>query len=540
MVSEKRIWGTLDPFYEGGPVLGRTVANSRFLNELLRRDPFDEYHFFLPGDWAADPLRKHLEKTAPAMLEKGCVRLMLRRDLAGMLAGTPYYCFHLSDCITCQPFLSRMRNRLSAEIFPVTGPIHSLSYAHFTKPFLQHLWPGTTRRDAIVCTSSAGRRAVESFFGQLRRGYGLGEDTLPAPRLARIPLGVSVEAYRPGERSGDGPVTILVFGRISHHSKMDMVPLLRALHRLVRDGMDPGSVELVLAGWGDKDNQTLETLENLAANTGIKLTTVLRPSEARKHKLFSEADVFVSIADNPQETFGITLVEAGAFGLPVVASDYDGYRDIVVHGETGLLVPTIGPATTPEIDLEAPLTYDTHYHLRLAQATAVEIPALADALARLIRDPELRRTMGAAARRRVEAEFAWPKVIDAHLALWEELWREPAAPEPLRGIPHPLAPEYGALFGHYASRVLEGGTMLKAGRTGQAFYRNRDFPNLYEGIRYAIDLDVVRKLVFFARDAVDSATLIRKVSAIARHLNNTEIENHVLWALKQDILERTE
>ncbi|WP_316898193.1 glycosyltransferase family 4 protein [Pseudodesulfovibrio indicus] len=540
MTSKKRIWGTLDPFYEGGPVLGRTVANSRFLIELLRRDPFDEYHFFLPGKWAADPLRKHLEKTAPALLEQNRVRLLHRHDLAGMLRGVQYHCFHLSDCITCQPFLARMRNQLSAELFPVTGPIHSLSYAHFTRSFLQHLWPGTTRRDAIICTSSAGQRTVEGFFDQLRRGYGLGEDTHPAPRLARIPLGVNVTAYRPCERPGTLPVKILVFGRISHHSKMDLVPLIRALHRLVRDGMDPGSAELILAGWGDKDNQTLETLENLAANTGIKLTTVLRPNEPRKHKLFSEADILVSIADNPQETFGITLVEAGAFGLPVVASDYDGYKDIVVHGETGLLVPTIGSATTPEIDLEAPLTFDSHYHLRLAQATAVEIPALADALGRLIHDPELRRTMGAAARKRVETEYSWPGIIDAHLALWEELWREPADPEPLRDVPHPLTPEYGALFGHYTSRVLEDGTLLKAGRTGQAFYRNKDFPNLYEGIRYAIDLDVVRKLVFFARGAVDSATLIRKVSSIARHLNNTEIENHVLWALKQDILERTE
>ena len=44
----ERIWGTLDPFFEPGPILGRKVANTWFLRAFLRADPFDAYHFF-PG-----------------------------------------------------------------------------------------------------------------------------------------------------------------------------------------------------------------------------------------------------------------------------------------------------------------------------------------------------------------------------------------------------------------------------------------------------------------------------------------------------------
>ena len=189
MTSKKRIWGTLDPFYEGGPVLGRTVANSRFLIELLRRDPFDEYHFFLPGKWAADPLRKHLEKTAPALLEQNRVRLLHRHDLAGMLRGVQYHCFHLSDCITCQPFLARMRNQLSAELFPVTGPIHSLSYAHFTRSFLQHLWPGTTRRDAIICTLRRANARWRGSSTSCAGGTGSARTRTPRRGLPASPWG---------------------------------------------------------------------------------------------------------------------------------------------------------------------------------------------------------------------------------------------------------------------------------------------------------------------------------------------------------------
>jgi len=538
MPEEKRRWGTLDPFYEPGPVLGRKVANVRFLDGLLRADPFDEYCFFLGDQGLGEALRGHLAKAAPALLDAGRVRILDRRELPGVLAREPFHCFHLSDCIVSQPALARLRNRYAPEIFPITGIIHSLSYASYAEPFLRHLWAGATARDAIVCTSAAGQGAVERFFGWLREGYGLEEAAFPGPRLARIPLAVDAEAMTPGEPGPEGgPVRLLVFGRLSHHSKMDLLPLLRALHRLVSDGLDPASVELVLAGWSDENDDYLPMIEGLARNVAIPVTVRARPTEAEKAALFREADVFVSIADNPQETFGITVVEAGAFGLPSVVSDYDGYRDIVAHGETGLLVPTIGPAATPDADLLAPLLFDNQYHLLLAQRTAVEVPALAEALGALIRSPELRRSMGAAARRRVCEHFSWTGTIRRYLELWDELRRAPADPEPLRAADHPQAMPYGRLFGHYASRVLDPACVVRTGRTGEAFYRNRDFPSLYAGLGWTIRPEAARKLAFLARKPVDSGTLMRKLTELEPLLDEAMAENHVLWALKHDILE---
>ena len=294
-------------------------------------------------------------------------------------------------------------------------------------------------------------------------------------------------------------------------------------------------------GWDDSESiHYLKSLESLARNAGIALTVKLRPTEAEKSQLFQSADIFVSIADNPQETFGITLVEAGAFGLPVIASRYDGYKDIVLHSETGLLVETVGPARTPDLDAMAPLFFDSEYHLFLAQHTAVSIPALAEALRALIDSPDLRRSMGAAARKRVEETYSWSAVIDQYISLWDDLWEKPVDAEPLRDAPHPLAPDFGRLFGHYAPRTLSDGVLLKAGRTGEAFYRDKDYPNLYVGMHDSIDLDVIRKMAFFSRKTIDSVTLMRKAFDIAPHLDEVEMENHVLWALKQDILQTTE
>lgn len=117
MSESKRIWGTLDPFYESGPVLGRKVANIKFLEALLSADFFDEYHFFLGDRGQGATLRKHLKKDFPGLLRDERVKVFDRRELPGMLGSVDYHCFHLSDCITSQPHMARLRNKYSREIF---------------------------------------------------------------------------------------------------------------------------------------------------------------------------------------------------------------------------------------------------------------------------------------------------------------------------------------------------------------------------------------------------------------------------------------
>ena len=86
----------------------------------------------------------------------------------------------------------------------------------------------------------------------------------------------------------------------------------------------------------------------------------------------------------------MALLEAAACGRPLVATDVPGCREVVVHGETGLLVPPRDPG------------------------------ALAAAIATLARDPPLRRRMGAAARERVCRLFARQRIVDQTLALWSD------------------------------------------------------------------------------------------------------------------------
>jgi glycosyltransferase involved in cell wall biosynthesis len=91
-----------------------------------------------------------------------------------------------------------------------------------------------------------------------------------------------------------------------------------------------------------------------------------------------------------REGFGVACLEAMAHGRPVVATRVGGLQDLVVDGETGILVPPRDPS------------------------------ALRDALERLLGDPELRRRLGAAGRERARAHFSWDRVTDETLAAYAE------------------------------------------------------------------------------------------------------------------------
>ncbi|WP_031484508.1 glycosyltransferase family 4 protein [Maridesulfovibrio frigidus] len=550
-MKTQRIWGTLDPFYETGPILGRKVANIGFLNGLLTEDPFDEYHFFLSGGNSREELSGFISNNFLKLLEKDKVKILDRRDLPDYISKHEYFCFHQSDCIVYPPHLARVRNKFAKNIFPITGTTHSLSYSNYGSAFLNHIWKGTTARDCIVATSTPGTQVVEKYFQHLREGFELDEEKFPSPQIKKIPLGINPLALVPptpqqkadaldnlGLNTPENRVNILVFGRIAHYSKMDILPLLRAMQRVFSAGIAREDVRVILAGWMDDGDDFPNTLKELSRNMGLELSIFARPTDHQKIDLYRGSDIFVSISDNPQETFGLTILEAGAMGLPIVASDYDGYKDLVVHNETGLLIETIGAAETPVVDLMAPLCFDNQYHLLLAQQTAVSTPKLAKGLETLIKDRERRESMGKSGAERVRDKFTWQEVIRQHIALWEELSTTPVETEGLADILHPAQVRFGELFSHYPTSAISADTMVVTGSTGLAIYHEKEFPLIYKGVERSLKQEVVRKMAFFARKPITTSELIAKIQSMAQELTSREAEFHILWGLKHDILEK--
>ena len=122
-----------------------------------------------------------------------------------------------------------------------------------------------------------------------------------------------------------------------------------------------------------------------------------------KIELFSNAAAFV--CPSIYEPFGIINLEAMACGTAVVASRVGGIKEVVVHGETGYLVPLDQMTESPFEPLEPE---------RFARDLAVRINEL-------MADPAKRREFGQAGRRRVEEIFGWPAIAKQVLGLYASL-----------------------------------------------------------------------------------------------------------------------
>ena len=155
-----------------------------------------------------------------------------------------------------------------------------------------------------MATSRTGQDVVLQCYAALREGLGLASAAFPSPVVERIPLGVDVASFTPptteyrerlrAELSvPSASVVFLVFARVSPHSKMDLLPVLRAFQRLAQAGIDLRSISLFLAGWTQDGDDYPQTLGALARNMGLAFPLIFPPDEALKRNLFSVADVFL-------------------------------------------------------------------------------------------------------------------------------------------------------------------------------------------------------------------------------------------------------
>jgi hypothetical protein len=172
-----------------------------------------------------------------------------------------------------------------------------------------------------------------------------------------------------------------------------------------------------------------------------------------KPVLYSAADIFVSPVDNIQETFGIAILEAMACGLPVVASDWSGYRDLVEHQQTGFLVPTYwderaGAQVSRVPFLDSSLSAG-HY---LAQRTAVDGRYLRYFIELLLSDADLRVRMGEQGRKRCLQHFSWSSVTRRLIDLWQQqIAHRQVTPRLSRNR---IVADHNGIFGHYATGTL--------------------------------------------------------------------------------------
>ena len=384
-----------------------------------------------------------------------------------------------------------LRRRHDQRAFSVCGVTHTISTTRVMERLGALLTAPVQRWDALICTSRAVKAAVtgvlESYGTYLRRR--LGANVRNIVELPVIPLGVDSAAFAESERSGslraewrgrlgiaDDDVAILFLGRLSFHAKAHPVPMYLGLQKAAKRSRR--KLHLIQAGQfanAPIERQFREAARTLCPDVGA-IYVDSRPAENR-NGAWRAADIFVSLSDNIQESFGLTPIEAKAAGLPSVVSDWDGYRDTIRHGIDGFTIPTRLPrvpngedlafAHRSEVD-----SYD-RYIGHVSQCTAVDVDAIAEAMTRLADNAELRRRMGDAARRHARETFDWSVVIASYQELWSELAarRRTAQETAIRKADDsamPLFDDPFAVFAHYATAPMVDSDIVAMNSSGDA------------------------------------------------------------------------
>jgi glycosyltransferase involved in cell wall biosynthesis len=245
---------------------------------------------------------------------------------------------------------------------------------------LWHGGPLTLPLRLLIRRAAAGVAVSEAVRSRLA-AWGI------RPRnLEVIPNGLDIRAFSPVPAPPPGrPFTAAFLGRLTEEKG---VPILLAAARHLASELSPSDypstrIRVVVAG----DGPLRAVVESEAKREGA----VLQYLGYREDVLAIYYAADVVLMPSLAEGHPMTALEAMACGLPVVASHVGGLPEIVVEGETGLLV-------------------------RPGDAAA-----LAEAITRLAADPGRARALGTAGRQRVEREFTVDRMLERLVAVYEKV-----------------------------------------------------------------------------------------------------------------------
>jgi len=360
------------PFLGGGQVTLLTLAGG------LDRDRFEIFALSEPGGPLVEELGKLGVPHIPADLRKSSGPGAVAAIAAALKE-------HRIDVLHTHGGIAGLYGRWAAKRAgtpAVVHTIHGIHYLHYRNPLARRAFIVLERRlsritDAVIFVSEAdleqGRRlrlAPPEISHLIRNGVD------PA-----IPAVASDSGRKREELGASGKPLVAAVSRL--HRQKGVVYLLRAVPFVRRE---LPSVKVAIAGGGPLQKALASEIRRL----GIGDAALLLGERTDAREILAAADVFV--LPSLWEGLPYVLVEAAALGMPIVAADIDGVREVIRSGETGILVPPKNPA------------------------------ALAAALLLLLGDRALALKLGENARREIPGRFSIGRMIAETGSLYEEVY----------------------------------------------------------------------------------------------------------------------
>jgi glycosyltransferase involved in cell wall biosynthesis len=418
----------------GANVFGKDVANYSLFRALLLHGNLEQIDFLNSVGAKPTEIVANLSQGVATQTKATSVNILntaIARESGTLLRGTA----------ELEPLAWERKRQGAGLDYSLIGLIHTLAPTSIRATIGAALTAPIMPWDALVCTSPSVKTAVEAMFDDwaeyLKGRFGGQLDLRPS--LPLIPLGVDGEKFAEVAQSevgrlelrailgvADAAILVIWVGRLSFFEKAFPQPMMLAIQAAAQ--ASGKSVHFAMIGWFPNGEEGAEMYREAARVHAPDVTFhILNGNDkALLNQAWAGADVFISLVDNIQETFGITPIEAMAAGLPVVISDWDGYRYTVRDGIEGFLIPTlIGSPNNATADLVSmhvagQRTYQQYVGI-VAQHTAVNIGVATKALTELFQSRDLRKKLGSAGQQRIREMFDWKVVAPQYVSLATEL-----------------------------------------------------------------------------------------------------------------------
>ncbi len=292
--------------------------------------------------------------------------------------------------------------------------------------------------DAIICTSESVLQTVNKILEAQAKflSYRYEKKIDFLPQLPIIPLGINndefnfSDEYKVNSRKElsieKNDIVIVFVGRLSFHAKAHHVPMYTALEACAKELKDKRKIHLIQTGWFAND-----TIANTFKTEAQKICPSINcifldgTNQENKNKTLASGDIFMSLSDNIQETFGLTPLEGMAAGLPVIVSDWNGYRSTVRDNMDGFRIKTYSLPSGYGEELAfdymiGKISYD-YYIAHSVQKTSIDVEDCINKLKLLIFNDDKRIEFSKNGKQRALNDFSWNKILNKYEELYKEL-----------------------------------------------------------------------------------------------------------------------
>lgn len=532
-----------EAYTTSGPrLMGRNAAGESFLRGFITHSKL--YEFWVQTD--KKEFAQHFARTARAYGRQEQVNWVETKNLHAL--SKPGLVFNPGPGLAEQAW---QRSLFGHGLWSLCGITHTTSSAAAMDSIAGTLTAPVYPWDAIICTSTAVRQNVINILDAQTEFLKdrLGATRLILPQLPVIPLGIHTQDFVfTAEQKAQArrilnvdseTIVVLFMGRLSFHAKAHPLAMYQALQSAsIQTGK---KVVLLECGWHANEHLAEAfRMASLRVCPNVNVMTLDGRIPENRLAAWAGSDICCSLSDNIQETFGIVPIEGMAAGLPIVVTDWDGYKDTVRDGVDGFRVPTIMPPPGSGGDLAGrhALGLDNYdnYLGNTCSLVGVDIEATTRAFVQLINSPELRNSMGNAGRQRARALFDWEVIIPQYEQLWEQqnqMRQRDAAQFKALDAPWPARMDPFTAFAGYSTSVLTSDTWIAL--VDKSHEQARQRLNVLKDLtmssfaRYVIpnDEQVATLLLKLARGPVQINQLLASVDIPIRSLG---------WLLKMGVI----